>query len=391
MEKLYSFEILMGNLKTCIGTEQDGKLSDSVREIEIPDKVRNIGAQAFYRCDKIERVYIPDGVETISNWAFSRCTSLNNVVLPKTLRNIELGAFSYCQSLNRITIPASVRYIDNDAFVGTEDVVTVYTPEGSYAEWYAKRKGIKHEILTEEPTRVTLLADFEITDATLVKYHGTDAYPAVPCGVSVIADSAFAMNGYIKSVKLPEGVEKIENRAFLGCHSLEEVTIPATVKEIAPFAFADCTSLLEIDIPTSVEKIGISAFAQCKKLEKAVINSLDTKLGLSAFDGCDSVVVYAPQISHAWFYATEFGLDFEPLQVNNEDIDRSELFKKLIENISTAQPIDDGDEGLFEGDYYDPDYIFDLDGEDEFFVPDPDALEINIEDIDFNKILNDNN
>lgn len=46
----------------------------------IPDNVRNIGARAFYDCERIESVTIPFGVSNIGDYAFVGCSSLKSVI-----------------------------------------------------------------------------------------------------------------------------------------------------------------------------------------------------------------------------------------------------------------------------------------------------------------------
>ena len=63
---------------------------------------------------------------------------------------------------------------------------------------------------------------------------------------------------------VPEGVTVIGEYAFAGCKNLEKVTIPDSVEYIAAYAFAGCESLGEIAIPDSVKGLDTNCtFAGC--------------------------------------------------------------------------------------------------------------------------------
>jgi hypothetical protein len=105
---------------------------------------------------ELESIVIPDTVKTISEGAFCNCTSLTNVVIPESVTSIGEAAFVGCKSLTSIVIPESVTSIGNSAFdwAGAGDdeegILTIKGYAGSYAETYAKEKGIPFEEIDEE-------------------------------------------------------------------------------------------------------------------------------------------------------------------------------------------------------------------------------------------------
>lgn len=97
--------------------------TDSV--VNIPDSVRQIGAEAFRDHMGITAVNIPDSVSVIGEAAFSGCKNLKTVNGGSSLEKICDRAFQDCP-LSRIVIPASVREIGLGAYDcpgGTDTVI----------------------------------------------------------------------------------------------------------------------------------------------------------------------------------------------------------------------------------------------------------------------------
>lgn len=89
---------------------------------------------------------------------------------------------------------------------------------------------ISQESLKENLTQS--YEDFEYINAddgvTIVKYNGNNSKVDIPekitgIDVTVIGESAFENNTYLKSVSIPDSVTTISRNAFYGCGKLEEV------------------------------------------------------------------------------------------------------------------------------------------------------------------------
>ena len=78
-------------------------------------------------------------VTGIAKGAFSISQQLREVVIPEGIREIDEYAFALCSKLEKITLPESIIFIDDNAFSSCPEVLNVIAPDGSYAaEWKDK-------------------------------------------------------------------------------------------------------------------------------------------------------------------------------------------------------------------------------------------------------------
>ena len=122
----------------------------SSREVQydVPDSVVTISDWAFSECRKLSRITIPDSVHDIGEGAFSNCALLDEVEIPDSVTHMDDCAFRGCVSLERVLIPDSVKDLGWGLFDGCDKVV-VYCREGSAAENYCRRNGIRFTPLSE--------------------------------------------------------------------------------------------------------------------------------------------------------------------------------------------------------------------------------------------------
>lgn len=88
--------------------------------VTVPDSINSkpvtsIGRTAFYS-SKIKEITIPNTVRNIKWWAFYGSESLEKVNLNFGLKTIGYGAFMNCKSLKSVSIPMSVTQICDDSF-----------------------------------------------------------------------------------------------------------------------------------------------------------------------------------------------------------------------------------------------------------------------------------
>ena len=208
--------------------------STYITSISIPNSVKSIGKEAFWRSTLITSVTIPNSVTSIGISAFEGCTGLTSVTLPNSITSIEESTFDYCTSLTSITIPNSVKSIGASAFWSCTSLTSI----------------------------------------------------TIPNSVTNIGDFAFDGCRNLTSVTLPNSITSTGVFTFGYCTSLTSITIPSSVTEIGAHAFTNCTSLTSIEIPSSVTSIGDCAFEYCSGLTSVNIGNNVTKIGYAAFGDC---------------------------------------------------------------------------------------------------------
>lgn len=133
----------------------------TVEKIILPESVKQIDYYAFVNCPNLKEVIAP-GVDACGMYAFYDCTNLANVEMPN-LTYANTGLFKNCTSLETAKL-GTLTEIDNHAFYGCENLklvkttdddisfavntfkacnnLTIYTPENSSMEAYAKENNI---------------------------------------------------------------------------------------------------------------------------------------------------------------------------------------------------------------------------------------------------------
>lgn len=128
--------------------------------LEIPAElsglpVVQIGKQAFSGNDDFIRVTVPSSVRMIREGAFDDMSVLTEVILEDGVECLE-KTFRDCPKLMNVRIPASVTSIDEEAFRGLNPYFHLTVERGSYADEYAKARGITCLYIGEEVGSIAL-------------------------------------------------------------------------------------------------------------------------------------------------------------------------------------------------------------------------------------------
>ena len=286
-------------------------------EIEIPDSVQSIGADAFYKCYDLEAIELPDGITEIEYATFAYCSALTNITIPDTVKTIGQHAFQY-SGLTEIDIPSSVEVIDYGAFTCCYDLTSINIPStvkelGSFA--FSSCENLSDIILPDNLTDIgigvfssTAYAEEASNWENHALYYGdymlefdyeVSGDYKIKDGTKVIAADVFRQCD-LTGVTIPGSVTTIGNGAFADCWALENVTIENGVKHIGDSAFALCYEITDMVIPDSVETIGAYAFSNEGNLKSITIGSGVKSIGEQVFFGTSLTDLYYNGTKEDW-------------------------------------------------------------------------------------------
>ena len=100
-----------------------------LKEVKIPDSVKEMGIRTFYNCTKLEKVEVGSGVTEIPEFAFYCCESLKEVILSDNCQKIGRSAFYNCVSLSTLKTGFKLAYLDRYAFKGCTSLKSFVTTE----------------------------------------------------------------------------------------------------------------------------------------------------------------------------------------------------------------------------------------------------------------------
>lgn len=157
----------------------------TIKNINLPESITEIGPHAFLSCENLEKISIPEGItelpsRTVSanvSGVFQGCTSLQEVVLPSSLQSIDDRLFQGCTSLTSVVIPEGVQSIGDESFADCTSLTTVTIPDGVVSigeEAFADCKNIELVVI---PSSVTEVGDWafaaSLVDGATVIMQGT--------------------------------------------------------------------------------------------------------------------------------------------------------------------------------------------------------------------------
>jgi len=341
----------------------------------LPGLVRTISRGAFFCCSELHAVELPSGLDFIGRSAFAQCASLESVIIPAHCRSISRYAFKDCACLRSVVLPRSVCSIGYKAFADCSSELVLTVESGSYAEAWAAEHGFACKVIKDETSNEQiepLPRNFEEEGLAFNKLANGDLEVAgfaqdsvsqasiplvVPpsiqgCLVVSVGRRAFAGDGRITSVQLPESVCWIASEAFENCVSLTSVLLPKSLVVVGSRAFAGCPDIVadadytfsiadgevtierfhgqsttlsiprrvleapvvrissgafdgkaflrHIMLPEGLREIQGEAFARCSGLTEVGIPASVTEIGQAAFDKKTPLVVQRNSYAHIW-------------------------------------------------------------------------------------------
>ena len=257
----------------------------NITSLDLSGTMTTIPEYAFYGCSSLTSITIPSSVINIDDYAFHNCRSLSSVSLPNSLEKIKANNFNYCTALNSIIIPESVKEIGDNVFYKTG--MYENQPDGLiyFDNWCGGYKGTLAEggsLLIKEGTK-GLFNSYRSKGS--YKTNWTSVLPNA--GSIVIPNSvkyssvAFSNMPNLLSVSIGSGLNL---NSFNFTNSTELTSVIVDCKTVG--GFKNLKKLKTVVMGYSVRTISDYAFQGCESLEKVRLPNGIESVGQYAFEGC---------------------------------------------------------------------------------------------------------
>ncbi len=286
-----------------------------VKDLQIPNTVKQIGVCQFSGCSGITSIFIPDSVTLIGSGAFANCSNLKTIELSNHISKIGNHAFYGCAELSFVDIPKSVTHIGKNAFEKCKNLARVKVNCAVPPELG------EHVFKSTSPELVVIMPDKSHDAYSKVKewkalknnknYLENEKYYKVISKTAVALCKSDDFISYEGPLTIPSTitikgkeykVEEIEENAFKGCQGLTEITIPQSVKKIASDVFSFTNKLTtiyytgtikswcEIEAGTCWIDTEYQLYIDGVKVENVVIEGDVKKIGDCVFYSCESLI-----------------------------------------------------------------------------------------------------
>ena len=220
---------------------------------------------------KVSEVNLPDSVYGIGAEAFAGAT-FTEISLPTRLFHIGDIAFKN-SALQTVEFNSSITEIGITVFAGTAYEATMPTD-------------------ATESNPVASYIFFDEQGKIIYQYVGTNTVEETPSTVEIIAGGAFMGNTTIKNLTLSNKVRQVGDYAFANS-ALQTVEIGQSFAAMGVGAFKNCTSLTKVEFTFkyNLAALGVSMFEGCTALTDINISFLESlkTVETKAFYGCSSL------------------------------------------------------------------------------------------------------
>lgn len=269
-----------------IGRAAFAGCSDLVK-IDFPRTLETIAGEAFVKAG-LASVVFPESVKTVGEHAFYGCAELEKADFKGKNTYLAPGAFAKC-ALKEISLPICMTELQSEVIRENKRLTSIKIPDTVEAVWeYALADtGLQCIELPETAEVIAEGAFANSKDLECVSLGGR---------VREIGSGAFGFCPNLRQLKLTEGKFIIENALLIDTEnkrviacianlSKPEITVPDGILEISDSAFAGNGKIDTLTIPESVNHIGVWALRDMKKLKTLTIKSQTLAFGESPLLG----------------------------------------------------------------------------------------------------------
>ena len=242
--------------------------------IDLPNKLKYLGKNAFYGCRKARFLDLGFGIRKIPPFAFSQLESVTELILHENIEFIDILAFSGLKSLEKLTICNDGINISTNAFNGSNDEFEIYSSDDIY-----QRIGLVAGVFDSfecswydiDLDKLQLLknsyevVDFDVEEANEIGFDikvNDDTRSLVSTNVSLkvkeficppvcdgkpieIVTCFFNRSSSIERLYFPNDVY-FDWQSLNDCPNLEEIIVDGYVKQVDSDSFKNCDKLKTI-------------------------------------------------------------------------------------------------------------------------------------------------
>ena len=194
----------------------------SIKSVELPNTITQIGQSAFNNCSNIEGEFkLPPNLATLGSYAFYGCEKMESIEIPASMQTIYQSTFEKCTNLKTVTLH--------------EGLINIGNPTSGYGDVFAKCSSLTEIDL---PSTLQFIGSCAFDRTGLTKIE-------IPDNVITIKYQAFNSCDNLADVKLPSNLQTIEMNTFSSCPQLQELELPESLTEISPYAFQYSSTTLK--------------------------------------------------------------------------------------------------------------------------------------------------
>ena len=289
-----------------------------LQQVSIPASLTRIGSKAFMNSSLSMASLQASGEQPliIADSAFINCQYLYSVMLPARLKNIGAEAFKRCQ-LEEVVIPSNVESIGNSAFAQNYDLTSVEFQTGRTSSL---------ALGTEIFANCVALSSFQLPGSisqltTRMFYNTGFTQFTIPATIDTIASQCFAACRSLEMVDSEAGGANpfiLQDSAFAQCPVLVSCDIPDRTKIIGNYAFYANPMFSKFTVKQHVDTIGEYAFAQCPNILSIAIQTDKPPVAYpSTFTGFNSKgSFYVQEKSFSFYEGLEAWTNYYPAKFN---------------------------------------------------------------------------
>lgn len=233
----------------------------------------------------------------IAEYTFDDHGLLKNIILPDGIKEIEKSAFSRIGEVENFHFPKSLEKLSPDAFTRTKITGNFKYPSDFPA-------GLENNSYNFKITGKILLEDFADFGTLINTRNSNGEFFASKLDFSSLEgklpDRAFYKTDFLVGAILGDNITEIGESAFEG-YPISSLTLPSKLVSIRKNAFKDCPHLKKLSLPDSLEIVEEGAFAT--KCELIISASAET---LARISGQKGYVEYSQKMAALQAKADEF-------------------------------------------------------------------------------------